>query len=305
MTIEYSGAGDPKSSLELLWDARTKPRRGPRPRLSPADIVFTATEIADAEGLEALSMRRIADALGVAPMSIYTYVPGKSELIDLMLDRALGEVAPPDEDLPWRARLEHIARQNWDLYHRHPWMLQIATARPPMGPNVLEKYEYELRAVEGLGLTDVEMDSVVALVTGFAASSARVSVDAAQAERRTGITDIQWWEATAPVLEKVVDFSRYPLGSRVGTAAGREYNSAVGPEHAFEFGLERVLDGIEALVRSRSGDAGESGKGARRTGQATGTSGEAAGNSADEIDGEEAAGAKAGGDKAAGDEVGG
>jgi AcrR family transcriptional regulator len=252
MTIEYSGAGDPKRTLEQLWDVRERPRRGPRPRLSVAEIVRTATGIADAQGLEALSMRRIADALAVAPMSIYTYVPGKSELIDVMMDRALGEVAAPDEALPWRARLEHIARENWALYHRHPWMLQVVTARPPLGPNVLEKYEYELRAVDGLGLTDVEMDSVIVLVTGFAASSARVSVDAAQAERRTGITDLQWWEATAPVLDKVADYTRYPLGSRVGTAAGQEYDSAVGPEHAFEFGLQRVLDGIEALIRSRA-----------------------------------------------------
>ncbi|GLZ05084.1 TetR family transcriptional regulator [Actinomadura sp. NBRC 104412] len=255
MSVEYSGAGDPKRSLELLWDVRERPRRGPRPRLTVDRIVRAATEIADGEGLDALSMRRIADTLGVAPMSIYTYVPGKSELIDVMMDRALGEATPPGEDLPWRDKLRHIARENWDLYHRHPWMLQVVTARPPLGPNLLDKYEYELRAVDGLGLTDVEMDSVVSLVTGFAASSARSSVDVAQAERRTGITDREWWEATSPFLEKVIDPGRYPLGTRVGAAAGEEYDGPVGPEHAFAFGLERVLDGIEALIRSRS--AGE------------------------------------------------
>ncbi|MFF5262759.1 TetR/AcrR family transcriptional regulator [Actinomadura viridis] len=294
MTTEHSGAGDPGRTLQLLWGVQGRPRRGPRPRLTVEEIVRTATDLADTEGLDALSIRRIAERLGVAPMSIYTYVPGKSELIDLMLDRAYGELTPPPEGTAedhtgrdstsgesageegtaeggdrdkdevrgegegeqgrapgWRRRLEHIARENWALFHRHPWMLQVVTARPPMGPHLLDKYEFELRAVDGLGLSDLEMDSVVTLVNGFAESSARVSVHAAQAEQRTGMNDEEWWKATAPVLEKLIDTERYPLGTRVGTVAGREHGGAVGPGHAFEFGLRRVLDGIEVLIRSR------------------------------------------------------
>ncbi|MEO3828930.1 TetR/AcrR family transcriptional regulator [Actinomadura sp. B10D3] len=247
---EYSGGGDPKRSLELLWGVKARSRRGPKPRLTPEDIVRTAIALADAEGLEAPSMRRIADELGVSPMSIYTYVPGKAELIDVMVDRAFGELTPPEQDT-WRARLEHIAEDGWALYHRHPWLLRVTLARPPMGPNTLAKYEFELRAVEGLGLTDVEMDSVVALVTGFAESAARVSVNAAEAERRSGISDLEWWEATAPLLAELVDEADYPIGTRVGTAAGQEYNAAVAPRRAFEFGLARVLDGIEVLINSR------------------------------------------------------
>ncbi|MFB4314328.1 TetR/AcrR family transcriptional regulator [Actinomadura sp. 21ATH] len=251
VTTEFSGAGDPVRTLELLWGLQERPRRGPRPKLTAEEIVRTALALADADGLEALSMRRIAERLGVSAMSIYTYVPGKAELIDVMLDRAYGELTPPPGDAGWRAALEHLARQTLALFHRHPWMLQVATGRPPLGPNLVEKYEYELRAVDGLGLTDVEMDSVVALVNGFAESSARVSVHTAEARRRTGMTDEQWWEATAPIVDKVVDTERYPLGHRVGTAAGQEYGGAVGPGHAFEFGLARILDGIEALIASR------------------------------------------------------
>jgi AcrR family transcriptional regulator len=247
---EYSGAGDPKRTLELLWGVQGRPRRGPKPRLTAAEIVRTAITLADAAGLDALSIRRIADELGVSPMSIYTYVPGKAELIDVMADRAFGELTPPEAGT-WRARLEHIARDNWALFHRHPWLLQITTVRPPMGPNLLGKYEYELRAVDGLGLTDLEMDSVVALVTGFAESAARVSVNAAEAERRSGMSDEQWWESVAPVLDTLVDEADYPLGTRVGTAAGQEYSAAVAPGRAFEFGLARVLDGIEVLISSR------------------------------------------------------
>ncbi|GAA2611070.1 TetR/AcrR family transcriptional regulator [Actinomadura fulvescens] len=251
--MEYSGTGDPKRSLELLWGVQERPRRGPKPKLTVERIVTTAIDLADAAGLDALSMRRIAEELGVAPMSIYTYVPSKAELIDVMMDRALGELVPPD-DVPggWRAKLAHVARQNWDLYHRHAWLLEISASRPPMGPNLIGKYEYELRAVDGLGLTDVEMDSVISLVTGHAQSSARVSVNAAQAERRTGMTDVEWWEATAPVLDEVLQPDAYPLGSRVGTAASQAYGGAIGPEHAFEFGLERILDGIAVLITERA-----------------------------------------------------
>lgn len=252
MTIEYSGGGDPRRSLELLWGVPDRPKRGPKPKLTAEGIVRAAIGIADAEGLGALSMRRIAEDLGVAPMSIYTYVPSKAELLDVMLDRAYGELAPPDEDAPWRARLEHVARENRRLFHRHPWLLHIAAGRPPMGPHLLDKYESELRAVDGLGLTDLEMDSVVALVTGFAESSARASVDASLAERRTGVSDAQWWEAISPIMEDFVDPGDYPLGTRVGTAAGEEHQAPFAPEHAFEFGLQRVLDGIAALIDSRT-----------------------------------------------------
>ncbi|MCP2339486.1 AcrR family transcriptional regulator [Actinomadura rupiterrae] len=255
MTTEYTGAGDPRRSLELLWGVQDEPdrlRRGPRPKLTAAQIVGRALEIADADGLDAVSIRRIADDLGVSPMSIYTYVPGKAELLDAMLDRTVGEIVPPGDEPPgWRERVTHVARENWRIYHRHPWLLQVATARPPLGPHLLDKYENELRTVEGLGLTDIEMDSAIALINGLAESAARTSVNRAQAERRSGLTDEQWWEATAPFLEKHADPARYPLGTRVGTAASEAYGSAVGPEQSFEFGLARILDGIEVLIASR------------------------------------------------------
>src|SRR6266545_6160223 len=99
-------------------------------------------------------MRRVAEHLGVSAMSLYTYVPGKAELIDLMLDTVYGEaVGAGDEAEGWRARLASIARQSWALYLRHPWLLQVATARPPLGPNTADKYEHDLRAVAGIGLT--------------------------------------------------------------------------------------------------------------------------------------------------------
>jgi AcrR family transcriptional regulator len=250
MTTEYSGSGDPARSLALLW--RTPERPG-RKGLSVDRIVRAAIEVADAEGLAALSMRRVADRLGVGTMSLYTYVPGKAELIDVMLDTVYGELPAPGEVAGgWRAELELLARANWALYRRHPWMLHVAVSRPVLGPNAMAKYELELRAVDGIGLTEVEMDSVVSLVAGHVEGAARRAVEAAAAEQRTGMTDQQWWSAHAPLLSQLVDRDRFPTAARVGTAAGEAHGAAYDPDHAFEFGLQRVLDGIEVLVRTRA-----------------------------------------------------
>ncbi|TDC69799.1 TetR/AcrR family transcriptional regulator [Micromonospora sp. KC606] len=253
MSVEYSGTGDPARSLALLWRTREKPsRKGGE--LSVDRIVRSAIELADADGLAALSMRRVAERLHVGTMSLYTHVPGKGELLDVMLDTVYGETARP-QDVPggWRGRLELIARENWALYLRHPWLLQVATTRPPLGPNVTAKYEYALRAVEGVGLTDLEMDAVVTLVDGYVHGAVRGAVEAAQAAHRTGMTDEQWWRAHAPYLERVVDPRRYPTAARVGATAGQEYQGPSDPARVFEFGLARILDGVAVLIGARGG----------------------------------------------------
>jgi AcrR family transcriptional regulator len=259
---EFTGGGDPARSVALLWRDRGKggdrppderPARGRKPTLSVDAIVAAAIEMADQAGLGSLSMRALAERLGVGTMSLYTHVPGKAELIDLMLDTVLGETARPG-DLPdgWRARLELVARENLALIHRHPWMLELVTFRPPMGPGVIAKYDFELRALEGIGLSDVEMDSVLALVLGYVHGAALQALEARLVEQRTGLTDEEWWAVQAPLLEQVLGPDDFPVAGRVGTAASKEYQGLWDPEHSFEFGLQRVLDGIEVLVEERS-----------------------------------------------------
>jgi AcrR family transcriptional regulator len=216
-------------------------------------IAEAAIEVADTQGLDALSMRRVAEQLGVGTMSLYTYVPGKAELIDVMLDAVHGEAdGATAPEGGWREKLEHVARANWDLARRHPWILQVATAaRPPLGPGSIAKYERELAAVADSGLDDVEMDAVITLINQYVHSAARGAADAADIERSSGMDDQAWWAAAAPWLEKVFDPGRYPVASRVGSAAGEFHNAAYDPQYAFEFGLQRILDGIEALVQRR------------------------------------------------------
>jgi AcrR family transcriptional regulator len=249
-TNVHSGSGDPVRSLALLWRTQNRrPARNARHDLSVDRIVRAAIEVADAEGVAALSMRRVAEALGVGTMTLYTYVPGKAELIDLMLDSAYGEAAKSTEGQgDWRARLEVVARENWALFHRHPWMLQVGISRPPLGPNAIAKYEYELQSVDGLGLSEIEMDTVVNLVIGHADTTARRSIEAALAEKDSGMTDEQWWLAHAPLLNTLMDYSKYPLAASVGQAVGSAHGQAYDASHNFEFGLQRILDGIEVLV---------------------------------------------------------
>jgi AcrR family transcriptional regulator len=251
MATEYSGGGDPRRVMALLWGTDARRRRGPRPRLTVEEIARAAVRIADGEGLAALSMRRLADLLGVTAMSLYTYVPGKAELIDVMVDAVLGEgVSDGSPRAGWRAQLEAVARRSRSLYLRHPWMLQVATARPPMGPNLVKKYDLELRAVEGTGLTDIEMDLVVTLVADYVYGAARSAVERSLVGRRSGLSDEEWWETYAPLLEKVFDPQQYPTAARVGAATGEEYGAISDPDRAFEFGLQRLLDGIGTLIDS-------------------------------------------------------
>ncbi|MCR6482303.1 TetR/AcrR family transcriptional regulator C-terminal domain-containing protein [Amycolatopsis sp. OK19-0408] len=253
MTGVENTSGDPRRTIELLWGVSGPPRRGPKPKLTTADVVQAAVALADADTIDAVTIRGVADHLGVSPMSLYTYVPGRAELLDLMIDHAHGELPAPEPGLGWRDALTAIAQDQWELFHRHPWLLQVTTSRSALGPHSFAKYEHELRALDGIGLDDVEMDAAAGLVTNLVRATARSSIDAARLVRTSGLTDAQWWERAAPVLAGIpaAAAEHYPIASRVGQAAGETHNAAEDPAYTFRFGLARVLDGIEALISER------------------------------------------------------
>jgi AcrR family transcriptional regulator len=251
MTTEHSSSGDPARTLQLLWrePGAADSRRGPRQSLSVDRVVATAIAIADSDGLGSVTMRAVAHALGVVPMSVYTYVPGKAELLDLMLDTAYLQMPRGDlSGLPWRERLAAVARENRDLFTLHSWVADVSTSRPPLGPGLMAKYEHELQALEGLGLDDVEMDAALTFLLGFVQAAARSAADAAAARQDSAMSEGQWWAANAPLLSRVFDETKYPTASRVGAAAGAAHGAAYDPDHAYTFGLQRVLDGLSALI---------------------------------------------------------
>lgn len=245
---------DPARSLALLWGSQTAAGRS---GLTLKAIVTAAIDIADRDGIDALSMRNVAERLGVGTMSLYTHVPGKADLIDLMFDSAYGELyesveSPSQRPGGWRGALQFIAQQNWDLYHRHPWMLYTATGRSILGPHAAIKYEAELRPLDKLGLSDVEMDAVLTLVLTHVEGTARARTTRDRTQRDTGMTDEEWWVSRAPLMDKLIDPARFPVATRVGTSAGQEYQSASSPEFAFTFGLERLLAGIAELISAKT-----------------------------------------------------
>ena len=246
-----------KRTIDLMWFPDAAPsRRGRRPALSVRRVVTTAIALADAEGLDAVTMRRVAQELGVVPMTLYTYVPDKAALLDLMLDRLyldMPRTARPDR--PWRERLAAVAEENRALYARHPWAAGLPASRPPLGPGLMAKYEHELTAFDGVGLDDVETDAALTYLLGFVQGSARAAADARAAAERSAQSDAEWWAAGGPALAMIVDPAAFPHATRIGAAAGEAQGGAYEPGHAWAFGLERVLDGLGVLIERRASDA--------------------------------------------------
>ncbi|WP_426569276.1 TetR/AcrR family transcriptional regulator [Streptomyces canus] len=252
-SAETSGSGDIVRTLELLWDTGRRPSRGPKPGLTLERIVETAIGIADRDGLDAVSMRRIATELGTGAMSLYRYVPGKAELLDLMLDRVQRPSDNPAGlgDGGWRSALEALARATLALYRRHPWLLQVNQSRPILGPSALDGMEKVLTRIRPMGLSDPELVSAIIMVDGYVVGAARTQVYQEEAERKSGMTDAQFWAAQAPVLEQVMASGRYPV-----MASLSEDTFSPAFDH-FEFGLQRILDGLEVLVERRCGEEGD------------------------------------------------
>jgi AcrR family transcriptional regulator len=232
-------------ALRLLWAPRQPRKRG----LTADAIVSAGVALADREGLDAVSMRRVADELGAGTMSLYRHVPGKNELLELMFDRVIGEgggVEPPEGT--WRERLETIVWESWRLYHRHPWVIAVSQTRPPLGPGVLDSYEQMLRAIDGVGLSGRDMNASCTLLSDYCAGAARRAISESQEERLTGVSTESWWESRASFWEEYFDPQRYRTISRIYEEGAYDDGGAGFGEDAFAYGLAVILDGIEARI---------------------------------------------------------
>lgn len=250
--IERTSAGDPARTLALLWRATAhRSRPGPKPVRSVDEVVAAATAITDTDGLDALTIRAVARRLSIAPMTVYTHVPGRAELLDCMLDDAYLRMHLTDTARqPWRHRVAAVADDNRRLYRAHPWAAKISTVRPPLGPGQLAKYEHELAAFDDTDVDDMTRDSALTFVLDFVRIAMLAEVDAAARQAASGVADQQWWDAAGPLLATYADASTYPLASRVGTATGAAHGTTRDAEHAYQFGLTRVLDGLAPILEA-------------------------------------------------------
>ncbi|KQY57320.1 TetR/AcrR family transcriptional regulator [Nocardioides sp. Root140] len=252
MTENSTGSGEPSRTLALLWGEPTEaPRRkGPARSVTVPQVVDAALLLADEQGLAAVTMRAVAEKVGVSAMSVYTYVPGKPELLDLMVDTCYFRMTrKPWGRLGWRKRLVAVADANRELLSGHPWLTEVAAlSRPPLGPGVMAKYEHELAAFDDTGLSEVDIDAGLAYLLGFVQSHCRSAHDAARSTTDTAMSDAEWWGANQAVLARVFDAEAYPRAVRIGSAAGEAQGSAWAADHAWKFGLARTLDGLAALI---------------------------------------------------------
>ncbi|MFC6019533.1 GntR family transcriptional regulator [Plantactinospora solaniradicis] len=234
--------------------ATPNPTQSTEPELTRERVVGAAIGIADAEGLEALSMRGVAARLGVATMSPYRYVHSKDELTLLMADAAYGERGYP-EPAPagWRARLELGARTLWELHQRHPWLAQLSPLTRPLPlPNLMVHGEWVLAALDGLGLDPATMLDLNILIYSFVQGLATNLEREAQARAATGISEEEWIDGQAPAIDALASSGNHPTYVKVLDSFARTgYDLDL--DRLFETGLRALLDGFAVLVQERAG----------------------------------------------------
>ncbi|MGO1950416.1 MAG: TetR/AcrR family transcriptional regulator [Mycobacteriaceae bacterium] len=249
----------PDRMLHLVWRHRLGEEsgaRGPKKKWSLDQLVDAAIDFADAQGIEGLaglSMRKLAEQLGTSAPTLYTYVPGKDELLGLMIDQVMGRTELPGFGEgagagEVRDRLRTVSRVTWDEMHNHPWLLGVQNHRPMIGPNMSERYEWQLSALEGCGLDDVAMDHTISLIESHASASAAAHINASTIARSSGASDLEWWEANEPVLTQIMANDDYPISGRVGSTVGEKYQAITDHRAVYEYGLDVILDGIEARL---------------------------------------------------------
>jgi AcrR family transcriptional regulator len=229
--------------LDLLWGRRERCKRGPRPGLTADAIVEAAIKVADAEGLEGVSMARVAAELGFTPMSLYRHVASKEELLQLMWNgSALGADKLIIEGDDWRTRLRNWSVIQRDMLDRHPWITQMPIAAPPAAPNTLRFVERGLATMDGTGLADTDKLRIIGLISSYTLSEAKMAADAMRAMKASAEPPPDF----EGVLREVIDKPTYPR------LHGIAWEPAEVPppteREQFLFGVDVILDGVQSLI---------------------------------------------------------
>ena len=244
----------------LLWDAQQRPGRGPKPMVCREDVVQAAISIADRDGLAALTMQAVAEKVGFTTMALYRYFPNKEALIDASVDLAMG--TPPQRSGPregWRKEVKHWAYAKRAMLCSRPWLAELPFVAAPHGPNWLSWHEAFLQTMATTGLSPEDMMDMLSVVHGYVSGSSDTAISLARAISR-GISPEQWAQTVGADLCRAIDNPRYPILSAILTSQSGGI-SDVSPlptrggrprtmDESFDFGLERVLDGIERYMDS-------------------------------------------------------
>jgi AcrR family transcriptional regulator len=237
--------------LRLLWGHETPGRRGPKPAHTIQDIAAAAVRIADAEGLDGVSMSAVASAMGVTTMALYRYVDSKSDLFVAMVDSAYGP--PPHRRAAggWRKQLQTWASENRAAVGRHPWIVQIPISEPPLAPNQLRWMERGLRAFTGTPLTEQEKLSSLLLAEVYVRGQVLLSTQLGDALEHNPLTEREADERYVRRLSQLIDEDAFPCISAALMSGSLQDDNDFAAEE-FLFGLQTVLDGIEARIKRGS-----------------------------------------------------
>lgn len=231
---------------DLLWQERTPGGRGPKASLTPEEVVAAAIEIADADGLGAVTMHAVAARLGFTTMALYRYFPSKEALYDAILDAGLGlPPEPPDPPLGWRDEIIRWAHAKRAMLSAKPWIGELPFVAAPHGPNWMAWLEALTRPLSGLGLAPAEIGQMISVIDGYTRGASDTSIALARARAR-GTSDREWAAAVGADLGRAIGDPRFPAFAAILTAPsdGRPLTMKEG----FEFGLQRVLDGVQMYV---------------------------------------------------------
>ncbi|MEV0890863.1 TetR/AcrR family transcriptional regulator [Promicromonospora sp. NPDC050262] len=238
------------TGLDLLW-GRDAAAPAARPGLNAARITQAAVELADAGGLDAVSMARIAERLGFTTMSLYRHVQGKEEIFLLMLDAVAAVPAELDEPpSDWRLGLQRWSLAQWTMLRAHAWIVDVPISGPPVTPNQLTWTDRALATLRDTGLTESEKAGVVLLVATYLHSSARLSAGLGEAASGESVA------AYSTLLGRLADAERFPALRRAVDAGAYDYPADAAEEDRrldHSFGLDRILDGVAALISQRAG----------------------------------------------------
>ncbi|MFF1816334.1 TetR/AcrR family transcriptional regulator [Kribbella sp. NPDC058245] len=245
-------------NLALLWRnhrplAAAAKGAGRRPSLDVNEVVATGIRLADSDGLSAASMGGVAKELGVGTMTLYTYVPSKDELLELMVDQVLGERALPGPGEPrpddWRAQVDLYSERTQLMFRQHPWLSQVSPIRPPAGPGLLAGREYLLAVVSTLNLTPHETNTAALAISTYVDSAASLQAESLLIERASGQSHDAWWTDRSDLWETYFDVERHPTMTAIWNAGGFTASPNDVAAESYDYGLSRLLDGIALKTR--------------------------------------------------------
>jgi AcrR family transcriptional regulator len=226
-----------------IWLRPERGARGRRPTHSRADIAAAAIRVADVDGIEAVSLRRVASELGTGTTTLYRYIATKDELFDLMIDSAIGDREPPSTTGNWQADLRAIADAYRALVLRHPWLAMLPATRPTLGPNSLAWLDAAYATVDVLDLAADEVLAQVSTLLTFVRGHVLDELAEQETARRSGVDMPTWLAAQARYGELIIGSGKYPHLSRIMIEAQAPH-AEDRYEQAFRRGLDHILTGL-------------------------------------------------------------